>query len=408
MAPFTITDADAAAERLTTEHQDVFESLMKLEDNPGRRLLECAAVDGVTRERRTEVRSGLATLWTLYQTYRATVLRVRAIRTRRSQPTRADLREIEELVNGAITVALPSPDGASEQLGRQLTLDELMAEFHTAHAEVHEVVSAVDQVQAELSPRIERCQELLTETECLVAALELTADPVASMLPQLADRLDTVRRISLTDPLRLWATNAVDIAEVEQLTRRCEQAYAELGALDELRGHAPLRLDLIEETLTEAVRLHQQTCDERHRAYAKIHGLVAPDLAVPAEDPPDSRLADARKLCQQGGWRQLATELAALERDADGTLQQARTELADAGRPLRERDELRGRLGAYRAKAAAQGRVEDLALEQLYQRARDLLWSAPCDLAIAAAAVAEFQNAVNATTARGARNDGLS
>lgn len=52
-------------------------------------------------------------------------------------------------------------------------------------------------------------------------------------------------------------------------------------------------------------------------------------------------------------------------------------------------------------KAATLGRVEDLALEQCYQRARELLWSAPCDLAIAAAAVAEFQNAVNATTASG-------
>ncbi|MGH3912295.1 MAG: hypothetical protein ACRDTC_02615 [Pseudonocardiaceae bacterium] len=79
------------------------------------------------------------------------------------------------------------------------------------------------------------------------------------------------------------------------------------------------------------------------------------DLAVPTGDRPGARLATARQLCRRGRWRQLATELAALERDAEATL----------------------------------------------QRAPDLLWSAPCDLAIAAAAVAEFQDAVNATTASG-------
>lgn len=332
MAPDIVTNADDAAERLTAEHQAVFESLMKLEDHPVCRLLKSTAPDGVTHERQAEVRTGLATLWTLYQTYRAAVLRVRAIRARRSQPSRADLKEIEELVSGAATVALPSPDGSSQRHGRQLTLDELVAEFRTAYAKVYAVVSAVD---------------------------------------------------------------------VEQRTPRGEATDPEPSVLDELRSHAPLRLDLVEETLAEAARLQQQARDERLRAYAKIHGLPVPELAVPAGDPPGSRLIAARELCQRGGWRQLATELAALERDADAMLQRARTELADSSRPLRERDELRGRLGAYRAKAAALGRVEDLGLEQRYQRARDLLWSAPCDLAIAAVAVAEFQNAVNATAADG-------
>jgi len=320
MTTFTVADAEAAAERLTAEHQAVFASLMKLEDHLGRKLLESAALEGVTRERRAEVRYGFATLWTLYETYRAAVLRVHAIRARRSRPTRADLEEIEELVTGATTVALPNPNGSPEPLRSQFTLDELVAEFRTAYTEVCEVVSEAKALAAELS---------------------------------------------------------------------------ELG---EFHRYAQPRLDLVETTFTEAARLHRQACDERRWAYIKIHGMQAPDLAVPWEEP-GPRLAAARELCQRGGWRQLATELAALECDADATLQRARAELADSSRPGWERAELRGRLGAYRAKAATLGRIEDLALEQLYQRARDLLWSAPCDLAIAAAAVAEYQSAVNATAA---------
>jgi len=401
MTTFTVADVEAAAERLTAEHQAVFESLMKLEDHLGRKLLEGAALEGVTHERRAEVRYGVATLWTLYETYRAAVVRVHAIRVRRSRPTRADLQEIEELVAGAATVALPNPDGSPEPLRSRLTLDELVVEFRTVYAGVCEVVSAVGRVRVELSPRIERCHELLSQAEALAADLGLAVgtDPAASVLPPLADRLETVRRTCLTDPLRLWAENTVDVAEVEQLTVQCERAYAELSTLEELRRHVQPRLDLVETTFTEAIRLHRQISDERHRAYVKIHGMPAPDLAVPWEDPPDSQLAAVRELCQHASWRRLAAELAALERDADATLQRARTELADASRPLRERDELRGRLGAYRAKAAALGRIEDLALGQLYQRARDLLWSAPCDLAIAAAVVAEYQSAVNATAA---------
>lgn len=321
MTTFTIADAEAAAERLTAEHQVLFESLMRLEDHLEHKLLENAALDGVPRERRAEVRYGFATLWTLYETYRAVVLRIHAIRARRPYPTRADLEEIEELVTGAATVSLPNRDGSPEPLRGQFTLDELVTKFRTAYTEV-----------------------------CLVNEANALA--------------------------------------------------AELSRIGEPRRHAQARLDLVETTFAEAARLHQQVCDERRWASVKIHGMQAPDLPVPWEEP-GPRLATARELCQRGDEQQLATELTALERDADATLRRARTELADSGRPRRERAELRGRLGAYRAKAASLGRIEDLALEQLHQRARDLLWSAPCDLAIAAAAVAEYQSAVNVTAAGG-------
>jgi len=59
-----------------------------------------------------------------------------------------------------------------------------------------------------------------------------------------------------------------------------------------------------------------------------------------------------------------------------------------------KRDELRGLLGAYKAKAARLGAVEDPGLAEYYDRARDLLWTAPCDLAAAEAAVTGYQRAV--------------
>ncbi len=59
-----------------------------------------------------------------------------------------------------------------------------------------------------------------------------------------------------------------------------------------------------------------------------------------------------------------------------------------------QRNELRGLLDAYRAKAGGLGAAENTELSQRYQQARDLLWSAPCDLAAATAAVNGYQQAV--------------
>src|SRR5262249_45653380 len=136
VAGLTIAQAQAAAEQLTAQHQVVFESLNKLQDHLHRTLPENAVLDGVTRERWAEVRYGVATLWALYQSYGARVLRFQTIWARVPQPTQADLAEIEELVTGTTTVDLPNRDGSPQPLHRKLTLDELMAEFRPAYAEI--------------------------------------------------------------------------------------------------------------------------------------------------------------------------------------------------------------------------------------------------------------------------------
>ena len=64
------------------------------------------------------------------------------------------------------------------------------------------------------------------------------------------------------------------------------------------------------------------------------------------------------------------------------------------------RDELRGLLGAYKAKAARLGSAEDSELAARYDHAHELLWTAPCDLTAAAAAVTGYQQAILAAEGR--------
>ena len=99
-------------------------------------------------------------------------------------------------------------------------------------------------------------------------------------------------------------------------------------------------------------------------------------------------------------WRRAASgsRLAAeLERcEADLAASGAKTaELRQAAEAaLDKRDELRGLLRAYKAKAARLGAAEDEDLAGRYEQAYRLLWTAPCDLPAAEAAVADYQRAI--------------
>ena len=68
---------------------------------------------------------------------------------------------------------------------------------------------------------------------------------------------------------------------------------------------------------------------------------------------------------------------------------------------LQVRDELRGVLTAYQAKAQALGLAEDVELDELYAAAREELYSAPCDLGRAEQRVLEYQRAIRPGSGEG-------
>src|SRR4029077_2242666 len=115
--------------------------------------------------------------------------------------------------------------------------------------------------------------------------------------------------------------------------------------------------------------------------------------------PPDmadlsGRLADLGTLLADGRWKRLASELDLLEPGLDAAAAGFREAERAAVAAMAKRDELRGLLGAYKAKAARLGAAEDAAPAERYDRTRGLLSRAPGDLAAAEAAVAGYQQAV--------------
>jgi hypothetical protein len=160
-----------------------------------------------------------------------------------------------------------------------------------------------------------------------------------------------------------------------------------------LRDDARHRVTEVTAAAATARAAYEDAAAAWQRAAAKISAAALPAQPAGLADL-TVRLADLDTLLAAGRWTRLASELDEAEHElatATGNFRATERTVVDA---LSRRDELRGLLGAYQAKAARLGAVEDPGLTERYNHARGLLWTAPCDLAAAADAVTGYQQAV--------------
>ena len=107
------------------------------------------------------------------------------------------------------------------------------------------------------------------------------------------------------------------------------------------------------------------------------------------------RLARDAGLARQPG---ATGSCAALAVRAEGLMEEVTRLAGTVVSGLQARDELRGVLSAYQAKAQALGLAESVELGELYAAAREELYSAPCDLAVAEQRVLGYQEAIRTAT----------
>lgn len=267
----------------------------------------------------------------------------------------------------------------------------------------------------------------LNEATTLASALEarlaarLDADTIAGSgaadrITPLRDTLDRCRQLADTlgrrggeaDTLAgaLDAAFAGDAgspsalgAEVDRIADAAERLERDLIKETSLRQSVERDTGRLGARIAELTTVEAEVHDVADRCRAKIAGaprLAVPDVAALGSVP---ALPDGND--EPGTWTAARAAL-----DAYGArVDQAAAALAEARRrfsaPLDERSELRGLAEAYRAKAAAHGQAEDPALEDAFQAARTVLWSAPCDLPAARAAVAAYQHAVRTAIEEG-------
>ncbi|MGE7436951.1 hypothetical protein [Kitasatospora sp. NPDC001175] len=415
-------EVDRALARLGAERDAVEAALLALQDHQGRRLLEGAALSGRTEERWSVAAQALTLLWELFDRYSEALASARAVRSRRNRPGSAELAELSELLGGpAVTVPggrLPEAAGPGPaRLVERISLDELMERMNAWYATVLEVVNAADAVWSALPARIDLLLVELGRVQMLAVSVGVRpgSHPLGDDLAGLAEELTTLRAEVLADPLALWrparvpaqragdtptgagpfapAAGVVDTERFDRAGRGLDDIRVELEGLLRLRDEAHERLQQVGDLLQRADATLAEARRARGEVLAKIAATEVPAVPGPASALRE-RIVQAVELQQTGQWHRLAPLLDTLEDAATKELARARQSLTEVAQPLALRAELRGRLEAYKAMAARLGLAEDPEVVERFEKARWLLWSAPCDLRAAAEAVNRFQQSI--------------
>jgi hypothetical protein len=407
-----VTPEETAAQRVTAvlaERDAVQANLLELDGSFAKQVLEGAALSGQTRDRWAAASAELATLWETFLAYSAVVDRVAALGSGARHPGRKDLPELNALLTGGC-VQLP---GAPVPLARRdlasaarppVTLAAAVAAMRRAFSAVTEVTAAVEAVWTAVGAPLDAATAELARVRPLTDGLG------ADIQAEFGDAESAVaaqRAAANADPLALWRPAAggttgraavegsVDTAAADRVREQVAALAPRIAALDRLRQQARLRIDDLAAAAAAARAARQDAVAARRDVAVRVSAL--PPLPPQVPEPPLPTLA---ALAAGGQWSRLAAEL---DR-CDAELAAANAQTADlsqtAAAAIDKRDELRGLLRAYKAKAARLGAAEDQDLSARHDQAYGLLWTAPCDLAAAEAAVAAYQRAILATEGR--------
>ncbi|HEY2220892.1 hypothetical protein [Actinomycetospora sp.] len=392
------------AELVAAEHavSRASASLVELESHPGYGLLLPGGFTGVSAQRRQETLTTVAELHRDLALYRRAVDAAREARGTRAKPSAGELTAAQEALHGeSVTVAEEAVPlqrrgllGSTSEVTRtsaDTLLARMTAAFDAATRVAAEVAGVWDAVAAQLGPADRTLDALRAEASALPdAGVDVEA---------WSDRLEGLRAAVLADPIAHAGTAApVDAAALAEIGRGLADAR------DDLAEARSLRVDLDGRIAALTARVDDLATRESaaEAVAAEVARLVVtvPGLPVPQRRAPELRAAvrEAHAHAHAGRWDAASAGFAAASSGLEAAVADAESGRDVLGGLLDRRAELRGRLGALRAKAGARGRAEDLALDALHTRARELLWSAPCDLAAATVAVRAYQRALEEGT----------
>ncbi len=413
-------EVDRALTRLEADHAAVETSLFALQDHPGRLLLEGARLSGRTAERWAAAAPAVPLLWSRFETWGEALRTARSVRGKRRWPPQSDLVVLTDLLRGSGVVVSNAglPDAARELAGaggmsERLGLELLSERMNDWYDQVMDVVAAVDAVWSALPARIAALTTEAGRVASLAGSVGVLPGehPSGDDLAVLTADLETLRAEVAADPLAFWrparpgGVGRADLRRYQRAEHDLEDIRREVEAVLRVRDDAEHRLLRLRDVLSRADLTLSEARSARGEVLAKIAASEVPAVGGPPAALREM-LVTAADCHRRGSWHLLSPLLDELEDRADDELDRARASLSAVTAPLAVRAELRGRLDAYRAKAARLAVVEDPLLVERYDQARRLLWSAPCDLRAAGGAVSRYQGAVTELTAPGASGPG--
>ena len=396
--PLTRENVDDELARLEADAGRVSDALVELTEYNSYKLLESAPLSGSTAQRWQRMSAKIAALWDDFTAYQDVLNRAKEIRGRRIKPRPEDLAAITKLVRGdSITLSTKSvalsertllgPSTISETATLAQTLSRMNTEYQLAADFIAQTEEAWNRLFAAADPVQARLKQL-GET-----ARGIGDRSVNTAVAGLIDSYSALRREIFADPLGL-------VVQGSTFNGRLAEIERQIGVVAEAASHqADLRADY--DRGTEHLRQLVERVDEVEAAQRQVAQTVRDKIllenlpAFTTQAPAlRARLGALDALRAQGQWGRLTSEAAILADALDAALAAAtKVEQLMSGL-LERREELRGRLQAYRVRAARKGAAESQPLEAYYQTARELLWTKPCDLAAATRALSVYQKAV--------------
>ena len=364
-------------------------NLVALDADVTRQLLESStSLRGVTAASWADASSRHADLWRGQIALENALTQIAQARgTRRSLPQAALVR-LDGLL-GAACVQLPrSPDGARPRLTEgplptlTLTISDVLDTMSKDYDDVAQTVAAVADVWGEPSERLRQAAEAMGKLE---GRLGQHGVRKSNEFQSVARAIAETEEVARNDPL------ALDVAAVPELQARVARLEDSVDGL--LRGREERKQDLaVAEAGVSAGLAAVDSCRTQFERCAE-------KVVVPVET-----WSALERLAEEFGLLRRDVEVArqpgadgpctALVVRGESLLRDVLRLTAAAEGELDKRDELRGVLSAYQAKVQAVGLAESLELAELYTAARDVLYSAPCDLELAEQRLALFQRAI--------------
>ena len=350
------------------------------------------ALQGRTLEAWSVATGGIEQLWQGQLALHDLLDRLAAARGGRTTVSRAQAQAVADLLDGPSVVLVTGNSRSlteEPELKVRVTTADVLDAMSTTYDGIIAVVDRVATVWSTTGPA-------LAGLDAEVRRLEEVADGSGEVAPnELAQARRAVREAeerTRCDPLDVDDDTVPAITRmVDRVATLLAESVAARREVDDDRATTRTAVDRCRAGIEEA----RSSCSElaakvAHSAGwdAELDRCAAEIVILGAELD-----ASAATVSTPVALRNL---LAGVRRRAEQLDEEVAEVLRTARDAVAARDELRGRLEAYRAKAVALGRAEDLDLDDAYGRARDALYVAPCDLDEAARLTTAYQRDIRA------------
>jgi hypothetical protein len=397
--PLGRDEVDAAIIGVVAAHDRISAAMYALDNHPGRTAMRGPGLKNQTERYAAELGTAIDVLWSRFNALGATMEHIRSVRAQRTRPGDDELMELTVLLRApVIPVSMDGMvlDSATAQPAPRLPLMELARQLEAGTADAIGRLSTLDGAVSGLAALFGPPGDALTRLRELAASLGPDGAPTAG-LDRLDQRLADAHREAFQDPLAVapGGSGAPALrAKLAELAAEADAVRAEFAALSGLRDGYPGRAERLRTAIADVDAAEDAAALACAAAQEKIANTGLPPVpdAAPALR---AHLAQLDQLHREQRWTRLATELAAAERTAATAVERAAQLKVAADGLLERRAELRGRLDAYRAKAARMGFAEHAGLAEKHRAAEDLLYLSPCDLPAATRALVAYQRYLN-------------